>query len=184
MRHAVHVVHIVVKEFGGGGHRNDGLEFRRVPHGHLQRIEAAPGDAHHANVSVRPRLMRQPGDDLQAVELLLLRVLAAGGNAFAGAEAADIDAGTHVSAAHKVGIQFVVTLGGAVILPIRVILEDCREFLAGFAAIGHVQRDRQANSILHRNPCVLHADVVSGRGWRLDAESRGYHQPQQGYKKP
>ena len=127
VRHAVHVVHIVVKEFGGSGHRNDGLKFRCVPHGHLQRIESAPGDAHHANVSVRPRLMRQPGDDLQAVELLLLRVFAAGGNAFAGAEAADIDAGAHVSAAHEVGVQFVVPLGGAVVLAIRVILEDRRE---------------------------------------------------------
>ena len=82
------------------------LSSGAMPHGHLQRVEAAPGDAHHAYVAVRPRLVRQPGNDLLAVELLLLRVFAVGGNAFAGAEAADIHAGAHVSAAHKVGVSW------------------------------------------------------------------------------
>jgi hypothetical protein len=36
VRHAVHVVHIVVKEFRCRVHRDDGLEFGRVPHRHLQ----------------------------------------------------------------------------------------------------------------------------------------------------
>src|SRR6185312_1269405 len=128
--------------------------------------------------------MRQPGDDLQAVELLLLRVLPVGGHAFAVAKAADIDPSAHVSATHEVGIKFVVPLGGAVVLAIGVILEHRRKFLAASASVRHVQRDRQANTVLHRNPSALHADVVGGRGWRLDAEGSGYHQPQQGHKKP
>jgi hypothetical protein len=120
--------------------------------------------------------MGKPGDDLQAVELLLLGVFAVGGKAFASAQAADIDAGAHVSAAHEVGVKSVVKLGGAVVFSIGVILEHDGEFLAGFAAIGHVQRDRQANTVLHRDPCALHADVVSGRRGRLDGKYPRYHQ--------
>ena len=105
VRHAVDVVHVVVKKFGGGVHRDDGLEFGRVPHGHLQGVEAAPGDAHHSHVAVGPGLVRQPGNDLQAVELLLLGILAIGGNALAAAEAADVDAGADVSAAGEVGVR-------------------------------------------------------------------------------
>jgi hypothetical protein len=42
--------------------------------GDLQRVEAAPGNAEHADLAGAPALPRDPGDDFQRVVLLLLRV--------------------------------------------------------------------------------------------------------------
>jgi len=58
--------------------------------------------------------MREPGNDLQCVELFLFGVLAIGGHAVTGAKTADIDTGAHVAAAGKIGVQRVVARGGPI----------------------------------------------------------------------
>lgn len=69
--HAVHVMHIVMKQFARGVHRNDRLQSRRMTHCHLERGESSPRDAKHAHTAVRPRLTRQPRDHLFPVDLFL-----------------------------------------------------------------------------------------------------------------
>ncbi len=55
--------------------RHDRLEARRPKRRQLERVEAAPGDPPHAEVAVAPRLLAEPGHHLEAVGVLLLRVL-------------------------------------------------------------------------------------------------------------
>src|SRR5690348_7803831 len=100
-----------------------------MAHSHLKRVEPAPGDANPPNISVRPGLMSQPGYDLLAVGLLLLRIFALGRNTFACAEAADINASAHVAAAGKVSMLRIITRSSAIVLAIGKILEQCGEFL-------------------------------------------------------
>src|SRR5580692_7126254 len=101
-----------------------------MKHRHLQGIETAPGNAHHPDVAVRPRLAGEPGDYLQTVRLFLLGILAVGGNSLAGAEAADVDASADVAAASKVSEDGVVARGHGVVLPVGVVFEDRGKLLA------------------------------------------------------
>ena len=66
----VHVMHVVLVEVLGRVDRDDRLERGHVPRRHLDRVEAAPGDAEHADVAVRPGLLRQPVDHDLAVRML------------------------------------------------------------------------------------------------------------------
>jgi len=59
-----------------------------------------------------------------------------------------------------------------IILAIRVILKHSRKFFACLSSMRHVQLDRKAHVVLHRDPCVLHADVVGGWRRRVEGESR------------
>ena len=52
---------------------SDGFQCRRPARRDLQSIEAAPGDADHADRAGAPGLGREPGDDLERVVLLLQR---------------------------------------------------------------------------------------------------------------
>ena len=72
---AADVVHVVGVAVVAGAHRDDGLQRRRAARGDLQAVEAAPGDAEHADRAAAPRLRGQPGDDLDRVLLLLGQVL-------------------------------------------------------------------------------------------------------------
>ena len=67
----MHVVGIAVD---GGGDGDHGLQGRRLARRHLQPVEAAPGDADHADAAAAPGLGREPGDDLDGVVLLLLQI--------------------------------------------------------------------------------------------------------------
>src|ERR1043165_3667897 len=108
--------------------------------------------------------MRQPRDDLQGVELFLLGIFAICWYSLAAAKAADVDACTNVTTTGKVGVQGIITRGGPIIFPIGGVFEHGGEFIARLSSIWHVQLDREADAILHRNPCVFHSDAVSR--WR------------------
>src|ERR1700685_3661897 len=101
-----------------------------MKHGHLQGIESAPGNTHHADVAVRPRLAGEPRNYLQTVSLLLFGILAIGRNSLAGAESADIDARADVTAASEVSEDSVVARGHCVIFSVGMVFEDRRKFLA------------------------------------------------------
>src|SRR5208337_5332377 len=90
VHHAVDVMDVVVEELLGGIDSQDGLERGRMTHGHLDGVEASPGNAEHSHFAGRPGLSGQPRNDLFSVELFLLGILAVGGRAFARPEAADI----------------------------------------------------------------------------------------------
>ncbi|MCX7347311.1 MAG: hypothetical protein NTU78_16540 [Alphaproteobacteria bacterium] len=65
---------VVLVAVVGGTDGDDGLQCRGLACGHLQRVEAAPGDAEHAHLAGAPALPGDPGDDLQRVILLLLGI--------------------------------------------------------------------------------------------------------------
>ena len=69
--HVVHVVGVAVVRRAG---RDDRLQGRRPERGDLERVEAAPAVAHHADVAVAPGLLRQPCDGLPAFVELLCQV--------------------------------------------------------------------------------------------------------------
>ena len=58
----------------GRAERDHRLQLRRPARGDLQPVEAAPGDADHADAAGAPGLAREPGDDLEGVVLLLLQI--------------------------------------------------------------------------------------------------------------
>ena len=66
---------IVAVAVVGGAQGDDGLERGWTQRRHLQGVEAAPGNAHHANRAAAPTLPGQPGDDFDRIKQLLLRVL-------------------------------------------------------------------------------------------------------------
>ncbi len=66
------VMNVVFIAIIGRTDGDDGLERRWLPRRHLQRIEAAPRDAHHADLAGRPFLPGDPRDHFQRVVLLLL----------------------------------------------------------------------------------------------------------------
>ena len=68
---ATHQMYVVGVSVVGGIDRDDGLELRRSLARDLQRVEAGVGRAVHADRPGAPRLVRQPGDDLAQVLLLL-----------------------------------------------------------------------------------------------------------------
>ena len=69
------IVHVVVVSIVGGAHADNRAQRRWCECRHLQRIEAAPRDAHHADAAVAPRLRRKPSDQLDRVAHFLRAVL-------------------------------------------------------------------------------------------------------------
>src|SRR5262245_27774665 len=72
---AAHVVCIVGVAIVSRADGDDRLERGRTSRRDLKPVEAAPGDSHHPDDTAAPGLRGQPRDHLQAVVLLLLRVL-------------------------------------------------------------------------------------------------------------
>ena len=72
---AADVVDVVGVAVVAGAHRDDRLQRRRAARRDLQAVEAAPRDAEHADRAAAPRLLGQPGDDVDRVLLLLGQVL-------------------------------------------------------------------------------------------------------------
>src|ERR1700694_1042890 len=111
-----------------------------MPHRHLQRRETSPGDAEHAHVAIRPRLMRQPCNDLLAINVLLLGIFSLRWSAFAGAETADVHAYTHVSPPREISMLRIVSRSGAIVFSVRQVLQQGREFLSRLGAVRRVER--------------------------------------------
>src|SRR5580692_1293236 len=142
-----------------------------MKHSHLQRIESAPGNAHHPHVAVRPWLPGEPGNYLQTVSLLLFGIFAVGRNSLAGAETANIDTSADVAAASEVSVDSVVASGHGVIFSVGLVFEDGREFLIWLHTVRHVQSDGKAQAVFHGDPSVFHADSVDGGRWRNGGEA-------------
>src|ERR1700722_13331754 len=151
--------------------RNNRLQRWRVPHRHLQRIEPTPGNSKHADASIRPTLVRQPIDDLLAVDLLVFGIFALGRHSFPRAEAANIHPHANVSAPREKSMLGIVTRRCPVIFAIRQVFEQGREFLRWLRAVRHVEGRGQADAIFHRDPRPHHAHAV---GWRRRRFTSGY----------
>src|SRR5580692_1909631 len=143
-----------------------------MPHRHLQCGEAPPRDSEHADIPVRPCLMRQPIDDLFFILLLLLRVLTLRRLSLAGAKSANVYAHAHIASPRKIGVFRIVSCCGPIIFSVWQIFEECRKLLSGFGAIWHVESRGQTYSIFHWNPRVHYADAVGWRGRRFNGRHK------------
>src|SRR5580692_3097679 len=145
--------------------RNNRLQCRRMPHRHLQRCESAPGNAKHAHASVRPTLVRQPIDDLLAVDLLLLGIFALRRHAFTAAETANVNAHADVSAPREIRMPGIIAGRRPIIFAIRQVFEQGGELLSRLRAVGHVEGGGKANTIFYWNPGLHQAHAVSWGRW-------------------
>ena len=118
----VDVIGVAIDRGVDGNHR---LQRRRAAHGDLQPVEAAPGDADHADRAAAPRLLHQPVDHLQRVVLLLLEIFVPH-KAIGFAVAAHIHAHAGIAVAGHVGMGELIADRGAVALPVGQIFQDGR----------------------------------------------------------
>ena len=125
-----HVAALVVDVVGvaivGGAQRDDRLERLRPERRHLQPVEAAPGDAHHAELAVAPGLAGDPVDHFQRVGLLLRGVLVEH-QAIGFAVATHVDAHAGVAVTGKVGVGQLVANRRAIPLAIGQVFENRRD---------------------------------------------------------
>src|SRR5258708_37755389 len=104
---------IVGRALVGGEEGDPRLERGWAARRHLQPVEPAPGDPHHADGAGAPALPGKPGDDLETVVLLLLQVLVVE-EPIGLAAAAHVDAHTGIAVARGIRMRERVALGGAV----------------------------------------------------------------------
>ena len=131
----------------------------RPARGDLQAVEAAPGDADHADRTGAPGLRGDPGQHLQRVVLLLLQILALE-HAFGIAGAANVDAHAGIAVPGEIGMVQRIALRSAVALAIRQIFQDGRDRFR-FRVLRQPDHGGQGHPVGKRNECVLdHADLV------------------------
>ena len=166
---AAHVMHVVAIAIVGRAQRDDRLERRRPARRDLQRVEATPRDAEHADCAAAPRLGRQPGDDLERVVLLLPAVLV-GQHAVGLARAADVDAHGGVAVAGEVRMGERVPLRRPVALAVGQILEQGGDGGA-LRVLRQPQPRGEAGAVGERDPGVLDLADAAGEGRHQTADS-------------
>ncbi len=163
------VVDVVRIAVVGGAERHDRLEARRAERGELERVEATPGDPPHANASVAPRLRAEPGNHLEAVRVLLLRVLVRD-EAVRLAGAAHVDPDRRVAEAGHVRLPLCVADRRAVHLPVREELEHGRDGVV-LGVLREPDARGEPAAVGERQPGVLDLPdrarkLGPGRHWR------------------
>ena len=157
---AAHIVAVAIVAVLGRAHGDDGGERRGRERRDLQRVEAAPADAPHADLAAAPGLPCQPGDDLDAV-LLLGEVVFVADDALGVARAADVDAHGRVAMAGEIGLRDRVAIDGAVAQPIGQIFEHGWHRVA-LGVLGQPDPRGEADAVGHRDP--LRRDLADGTG--------------------
>ena len=162
----VDVVRVAVVRRAQG---HDRLEPRRAERGDVQRVEPAPGDTPEAEAAVAPRLLADPGEDLERVVLLLLRVLV-GEHAVALARAAHVHPHCRVAVPGQVRLALGVARRGAVDLAVGQVLDDRRHGIR-LGVLGQPDARRQARAVGEVEPGVLD---LPHRSRELGADPRHY----------
>ena len=147
---AAHVVDVVRVAVVGRARREDRAERGRPAGRDLERVEAAPGVAHHPHPAGAPRLGGEPGDDLHRVVLLEGEVLV-GENALRVAAAAHVDAHARVAVPGDVGMRERVPLRGSLAPAVGQILENGRH-RARLGADREPHARREPRPVLQRDP--------------------------------
>ncbi len=128
LHRSAHVVDVVGVAVVRGVDRRDRTERGRAQAGDLQRVEARPRGAVHADAPVRPLLRGEPGDHLADVVELLGGVLV-GGKAARGAGAADVEPADGEPALPAEPLVLGAVGGREVVHPVGQRLEDDRRRL-------------------------------------------------------
>ena len=146
----VNVVRVAVVRRAEG---HDRLQRRRAVGGHLERVEPAPGDSPHADGARTPRLLGEPGDELEGVLLLLFGV-------FVLEDPVGLARPTHVNADRRVPktgqVRLALGVPGdrAVVLAVGEKLEDGRHgILVG--VVGKPDPGCEPAAVRERDPGVL-----------------------------
>ena len=121
--------------------------------GDLERVEAAPRLADHADGARAPRLAGEPADHLDAVLLLARQVLVLE-DPLGVARAAQVDPDRRVAVAGEVGVDPRVADGRRVVLAVRDVLEDRRHRIL-LGVLGQPDPRREADAVRHRDPDVV-----------------------------
>ncbi len=156
---AVLVVDVVIVAVDGRGDRDHRLESRRLECRHLQTVEAAPGDAHHPDLAVRPGLCRNPFDDLAAVGEFTRGVFAVD-HALGLARAADVDANAGNPGGREGRVGGFVACTGSVALAVGQVFQDGRHRLL-LGALGHPDARGEPGPVLEGYPFVFdHGEIA------------------------
>ena len=148
---SAHVVHVVDVQILGGGGTDDRLERRRAAGGHLQTVEPAPRDTHHADIAVAPGLFGEPCDDVAGVVVFGGQILV-GEHPVGVSAAAHVHTHGHVAVPGEIGVVESIPRPGQVPLPIRDVLEHRRDRFVGDRA---PHTGGQARAVAHGNEHVL-----------------------------
>ncbi len=159
---AAHVVGVVGVAVVGRAERDDRLQRRRLQGRDLERVEAAPGDAHHADGARAPVLLGDPGDDLERVVLLLLGVLVEQ-DAVGIAGAPQIDPDRGIAGLGEIAMDRLVPRPHEVPLAVRDVLQD-RRHRRRLGILGQPDPGRDPAAVRHRDPDVLDLDDLAERG--------------------
>ena len=155
------IMDVILVAVIGGTDGDDGLECRRLPRRHLQRVEAAPGNAEHAELSRAPRLPGDPGDDFKRVVLLLFGIFIEH-YAIAVARASHINADRCVAVTREVRMRQGIAHMRAVALAIRQVLEEGR-----YRVLLRIPRNPHAggefHAVRHRDPEILDFLHLAGK---------------------
>ncbi len=147
----------------GGAHRDHRLQLGRLQRGDLQRIEAAPGDAHHAHRAVAPGLLGDPLQHLAAVVLLPGQVLVLE-HTFRLAGPAQIGAHAGIAVSREIGMRDRIPHGLEVPLAVGDKLENGRHRIP-LGAFGQPDAGGEPDAVGQRDPHVLQlADAMRKRG--------------------
>src|SRR5699024_5321139 len=140
---------------------DDRLERWRLFGRHLQAIEPPPGDTHHADLSVAPGLLGDPGDGIHTILLVLLGVFV-GNHTIVITAAAHIDTHTNIAVTRHVSVVSVVTSPGNVALWIGNVLHDRRQRRT-FSLLRQPDSSRQLGAATHWNEDVLYFTDLIGK---------------------
>jgi hypothetical protein len=119
---AAHVMHVIAIAIVGRTQADNGLQRGGPSRRDLQCVEAAPGDAQHADGAVAPALARDPCNRLHRIVLLLLQVFVVN-HALRVAGAADIQADAGIAVPGQPRMDLLITLARAVPAPIGGVFE-------------------------------------------------------------
>ena len=167
---AAAVVDVVGVAVVGRAERDDRPQRGRPERRDLERVEAAPGDAGHADRAGAPGLLREPGDHLERVVLLLSRVLVVE-DPVRLAAAAHVDAHGRVAVAGEVRLADGVARGGAVVLAVGEVLEDRRHRI-GLGVAWQPDARPEARPVGELDPRVL--DLADGPGQLVPADDAAH----------
>ncbi len=151
---------VVVVAVDRRGDADDGLERLRPKGCHLQRVEPAPGDAHHADGAGAPGLRRDPVEHLAGLASSLGEY-SSSNRPVALPAALDVDAHAGISGCREDRVIGHVARRRAVAFTIRDVFEDRRHRLP--PGIGRKpDLGRQPQTVLERNPRILDDLVAVG----------------------
>ena len=123
---SVLVMNVVIVTVHGGTDGNHRFQGRGLQGGQLQSVKSSPGNSHHADIAITPRLSGNPGNDRQPIRQFPGRIFVIKGSVRL-AMARDINPNSRIPCLGQNRIRRFVTVRGPIPLSIGQILQYCRD---------------------------------------------------------